>query len=201
MDIPCLMPNQMEAFNGDTFIELEFLRLKEIFNIETAIETGTCFGSTTQFLAMHFKRVISIEINEQYMQIARKRLDGIQNIDTYVEASEIILDKVLAAERSVTNNTIFFLDAHWGAHCPLQDELRIIAKHRLRPVISIHDFQVPGQPGLGFDCHGEQPFNFEWLKESIENIYGKEGYSHHYNSELESTAIKRGIIYITPREH
>ena len=71
MEIPYLMPHQMEPFNGDIFIEQEFLKLKEQFKIDTAVETGTCFGSTTKFLAKHFKKVVSIEISPGYLEIAR----------------------------------------------------------------------------------------------------------------------------------
>jgi len=198
-DIPYLMPHQMEPFNGDTFIEQEFLRLRDQFNIDTVVETGTCFGGTTKFLGRHFKRVISIEINESYLQIARTHIGPLHNVHTYSGASEKILSNVLEREAPVNGNTMFYLDAHWDLHCPLQDELRIIGEHKIHPVIAIHDFHVPDEPGLAFDCWGDQPFTFDWLKSSFDNIYGAGGYDHYYNSALTSTEIKVGIIYITPR--
>lgn len=199
MEIPHLMPHQFEPFNGDTFIEREFLRLKDRFNIETAVETGTCFGATTKFLGRHFKRVVSIESNEGYLQIARDFIGSVENIHTYLGASEKILGEVLAQEVPINEKIIFFLDAHWDAHCPLQDELRIIAEHKLRPVIVIHDFQVPDQPGLAFDSYGGQPFTFDWLKPLFDNIYGEDGYDHYYNSEINATEIKVGTIYVIPK--
>ena len=39
-DEPVLMPYQTLPFNGDTFVEEEFLKLKERFNLSTAIEGG-----------------------------------------------------------------------------------------------------------------------------------------------------------------
>lgn len=196
MDIPLLMPHQMEAFNGDTFIEQEFLRLRDRFNIDTIIETGTCFGSTTKFLGRNFKNVISIEINRQYLDIARKLIGAVANIDTYCGASEKILPEIIQPEWQ-EKTVMFFLDAHWEAHCPLKDELRIIAEHKLKPVIAIHDFYVPGE-ALNFDSYHGQPFTFEWLKPYFDVIYGEGGYKHYYNSAATATEIKVGIIYITP---
>lgn len=197
MDVPLLMPYQMEAFNGDIFIEEEFLKLRDRFNIEIIIETGTCFGSTTKFLGNNFKQVVSIEINRQYLDIARALIGAVPNIDTYCGASEKILPEIIQADWK--NKTVmFFLDAHWEAHCPLHDELRIIAEHKLKPVIAIHDFQVPGE-GLSFDSYHGQPFTFEWLKPIFDRIYGENGYDHYYNSVATATEIKVGIIYIIPR--
>jgi hypothetical protein len=197
-EIPYIMPNQLEPFNGDSFIEQEFLKLRDLFNIDTAIETGTCFGSTTKFLGKHFKKVISIEINNEYLEVARSFLRPDRNIHTYCGASEKILGKLLDYPEPVNDKSIFFLDAHWEDYFPLRDELRIIAEHKIRPVIAIHDFQVPGQPGLSFDSYGGQPLTFEWLKSSFDDIYGAGGYDYYYNTELNSSAIKVGIIYITP---
>ena len=201
MEIPSLMPHQMEPFNGDTFIELEFLKLKERFKIDTAVETGTCFGSTTKFLAKHFKKVISIEINHDYLEIATSLMGPIDNVHTYLGASEKILAEILNSGARINNNTIFFLDAHWETHCPLQSELFIIGEHKIKPVIAIHDFYVPDQPGLAFDTYAGQPFTFEWLKPLFDEIYGEDGYEYYYNNEENSTAIKKGIIYITPKRN
>jgi len=198
MEIPYLMPHQMEPFNGDRFIEQEFLKLRDQYRIDTVIETGTCLGSTTRFLAQHFQRVISMDINEQYLEIARSVIGSTANVLLYKGASEDILDKVLKDQLSIGDSILFFLDAHWGSHCPLTDELRIIAQNGVRPVIAIHDFQVPGQPGLHFDSYAGQPFTFDWLKPYLDSIYTANGYSYYYNSEMYSTEIRIGIIYIVP---
>jgi hypothetical protein len=143
--------------------------------------------------------VISIEINEGYLQMAKTLIGPLHNVHTYCGASEKILGNVLEREAPVNGNTIFYLDAHWELHCPIQDELRIIAEHKIHPVIAIHDFHVPEEPGLAFDSYSGQPFTFDWLKPLFDDIYGAGGYDHSYNSELNSTEIKVGIIYITPR--
>jgi hypothetical protein len=95
-------------------------------------------------------------------------------------------------------NAIFFLDAHWGDFCPLLSELEVIAKYNF-PIIAIHDFKVPNEPTLGYDSINGQAFEYEWIKPSLDAIYGEGGYDYYYNSNEKSTEIKRGIIYITPK--
>jgi hypothetical protein len=191
-----LMPFQWEAFNGDTFIQNEFINLKERFNITTALELGTCLGSTAIWLSQNFDNVITIEINEQYAEIASERLTeaGCENTTLYVSSTTDALPSI-----ELDDNTIIFIDSHWLEICPMQQELEIIAQKNIRPVIAIHDFYVPNEPTLGYDSINGQVFDFEWIKSKVDAIYGEDGYEFYYNSDAESTEIKRGIIYITPK--
>ncbi len=193
---PVLMQNQQGALNQDTFAQKEFIRLKDAFNLKNCIETGTCLGYTTAFLAEHYENVHTIEINSSYLHVADiNRIGALENVTTHLGDSPVELSKIFAAN-AVGDTTFIFLDAHWGAHCPLKQELKAIKVARIKPVIAIHDFQVPNHPELGYDMIGDQPFNFQWLKPEFDAIYGAEGYHHHYNSE--AVGAKRGIIYITP---
>jgi hypothetical protein len=199
--VPMLMPHQMEAFNGDTFAEKEFLKLKAEFGIVKAVETGTCFGSTTIFLAKNFGAVCTIEINKEYLSIAVDRFveAGVRDtVKAYLGDSSVVLADIIKLHR-VEDDTIFFLDAHWNNHCPLLEELAAIASAKLKPVIVIHDFKVPNEPELGFDSYDGQPFTYEWIKVFLDVIYGLGGYGFYYNTSETSTEIKRGIIYITPK--
>ena len=95
-----------------------------------------------------------------------------------------------------------FLDAHWGDTCPLLGELGSIAKPERdlprKPVIMIHDFQVPGRPDLGFDRFPNgTPFELSAIAGHLDDIYGPGGWDHHYNDKAEGA--KRGIIYIEPK--
>lgn len=191
-----LMPFQWEAFNGDTFIQNEFLKLKEKFAITTALELGTCLGSTAIWLAKNFDKVITIEINEQYAEIAGDRLHeaDCENVILYISSTTDALPNI-----ELTDNTLIFIDSHWLEVCPMQEELEIIAQKGIKPVIAIHDFYVPNEPTLGYDSIHGQNFEFGWIKPKIDAIYGEDGYDFYYNSDAESTVIKRGIIYITPK--
>ena len=201
-DMPNLMPFQLAAFNNDTFIQREFLLLKEKFNITTAIETGTCLGSTAIFLGQNFDRTFTIEINKSWLKIAINRIESAgvaSKVKAFLGSSEKLLEDIIQLY-SIGNDTIMFADSHWNQYCPLQDELRVVAKNKIKPVIAVHDFLVPNEPALGYDSYNGQPFTYEWIKPLLEEIYGVDGYDYYYNSDATSTEIKRGIIFITPKQ-
>lgn len=199
MTEPLLMPYQALPFNGDTEICAEFLRLRDKYNIENAVETGTCVGGTTVWLSAEFNFVYSIEVNREYQKFAIQRLiaTGRRNWDVKLGKSEDKLGPIL---KNLSGGVIIFLDAHWSKECPLMRELEIIAESGLRPVIAIHDFQVPHHPEYGFDSYNGQPFMYQWLKPAIEKIYGEKGYKHYYNTAFCKESAQRGIIYITPND-
>jgi predicted O-methyltransferase YrrM len=184
----------MKAFNGDRYILEEFKSLIKKFGIKYIIETGTYLGDTTEELAKIVGHVHTVEINPSYQKDAKEKLKGFNNIYFFLGSSPEILDKVLLPDCNPA--TMIFLDAHWNDYCPLIDELKMIAKHKLRPVIAIHDFKVPGKP-YGYDRYNGQDYDFEWIEASLEEIYGKDGYSYYYNEMVEGSC--RGIIYILPK--
>ena len=193
---PVLMHEQEGAFNKDTFVQKEFKKLQKKFNLKVAIETGTCLGYTSEFLASFFKEVRTIEINDEFLSIAKtNRLNVLKNVKCILGSSVDLMPKLLDG---CGDDTMVFLDAHWASHCPLKDELQAIADTGIEPVIAIHDFVVPNHSELGFDSIGDQPFTFEWLKDDFDSIYGEDNYDYHYNSE--ATGAMRGIIYITPKK-
>jgi hypothetical protein len=202
-DIPNLMPFQLDAFNNDKFIQQEFLKLKDRFGIKAVIETGTCLAGTAIFLGKNFDRVFTIETNKAWLKIAISRIEAAgvgDKIKAYLGKSENLLGDIIQLY-SLGDNIICWLDAHWNESCPLQDELRAIAKNKIKPVIVIHDFKVDGEPALGYDSYNGQAFTYEWIKPLLIEIYGGiDGYEYYYNSDATSTAVKRGIIYITPKQ-
>lgn len=195
---PNLMPLQDQPFNGDTFIADKFLSLKEEFKIRCVFETGTALGGTTKWLSKHFPAVFTIEINEEYQRHARNRVGNRENVKFILgDSAKQLLPSL---KQFAGNAVICFLDAHWHNHCPLREELEAIAQSGIIPIIAIHDFYVPNEPKLGFDSYNGQRFDYEWIKPLLHAIYGhsEESFNIAYNSNEESTEIKRGIIYITP---
>ncbi len=193
LDEPELMPYQSFPLNGDEYATTEFLKLKQKFGLKNAIETGTCLGYTTAFLGYHFENVRTVEISEQYLNIAKvNRLNNFKNAETFLGSSADLMKTML---NGMSDQTLIFLDAHWGNHCPLKDELSAIAETGIKPVIAIHDFYVPNHPELGYDSIDGQPFTYEWLEPLFEKIYGK-SYNFYFNSE--AMGAKRGIIYLHP---
>lgn len=191
---PVIMPYQDKPFNGDAFIQEEFLRLRDKFGIKNVVETGTFFGYTSKWMSENFRRVFTIEINHEFAKIAERRFLNIENITFNLGDSAVILSDILTL---CGNDTMIFLDAHWNDFCPLKSELEAIGKSGLKPIIAIHDFMVPNA-SLGYDTYKEQAFTFEWLKEYFDRIYGHDCYDYYYNTEEKSGGAKRGIIYMHP---
>ena len=96
--------------------------------------------------------------------------------------------------RGLKGNILLYLDAHWFNSWPIIDELNQIAILGIKPIIVIHDFFVPKCPNLGYDTYKGQKLDFQYIKPSIEKIYGISGYKYYYNSK--AGGANRGVIYI-----
>ena len=187
------LPNQTNAFNGDKFVEDEFIKLKEKHNIVNAVETGSYMFGTTMWFSENFNHVYTFEISDEFYQYGKELIRDKQNISAFHSDSVMGLNKII---RSIKGNTIFFLDAHWYDYCPLLDELESISKFNYTPVIVIHDFKTPHKH-LGYDFHNEQPFSIDFISNKLNKIYPL-GYDYYYNNETVGGA-SRGVIYITPK--
>lgn len=170
---PRLMPMQGTFFNGDFNVANEFLKLKEKYSIATILETGTCVGGSTKWFAENFEKVSTVEIMEQYRNIALERCKGLKNITSYLGNSVANLTVMLSP---CDNKTILFLDSHWNQHFPLIEELQIIKNSGLKPCIVVHDCFVPNEPSLGFDQYNGVTISFETMKPYFDDIYGVGGY-------------------------
>lgn len=196
--IPRLMPFQEYPWNGDGYLAAEVLRLKEAHGLNTACETGTCLGSTTMWLAEHFAMTLTVDINEHYLNIAAARFNSTPSLNciewTCCDSREVVGSWMGPSEGETS---LYWLDAHWGQHCPLLDELTEIAKLKVRPCILIHDFQVPGTD-FGFDRFPDSgyPFCLEAIAGHLDKIYGEGGWKHNYPTRVEGA--KRGWVSIEP---
>lgn len=197
---PVIMANQEAPLNADVIACEEIIRLRDKYQITEVVETGTCFGSTTLFFADNFKCVTTTEINPKYHAIAAHRARGRENVVMLLGSSEdfmpILAKNSKERQDKLAIKTLYYLDAHWFT-CPLQSELSAIASAGLKPVIVIHDVQSPHNPDLGYDTYNKQPFTYNWLKPSLDSIYGTNGYDYTHNTT--ATGAKRGILYVTPK--
>jgi hypothetical protein len=193
---PILMPFQQMPFNNDSFVQAEFLKIKDKFKITDVIELGTCVGGTAKWFAENFSKVQTVEINSQFRDIALERTKGFDNIISYLGNSVDVLSTMLS---KVNSNCIMYADSHWQDFFPLFDELKLIQLSGLKPVIVIHDCKVPNEPNLGYDSYKGVDICFEAVQEYLDLIYGVDGYDYYYNSDATATEIKRGLIYITPK--
>jgi hypothetical protein len=97
------------------------------------------------------------------------------------------------------SKTILFLDAHWYTN-PVLAELYAIKESGKLPILAIHDFMVPDHPEFGYDAYPDQDivYNWEWIEDHINSIYGKDGYTKDYNTE--ATGAMRGCLFIFPNK-
>lgn len=177
-------------FEGDTFIPLEIIKLRDRFNLKNCIETGTEYGTTTKEFCKIFDSVITIEASEENYVTASSILAYTQAA-CYKGMSEDVLKEI-----NLRDNTFFYLDAHGNGICPLKKELEVIASKKLKNIcVAIHDFKVPGKD-FGFDT-----YDFELCYEEIEpylKLIYPAGFDYHYNSE--ANGARQGIIYIYPKQ-
>ena len=127
--------------------------IKKVYEIESFVETGTYKGITTSWASENFKNVYTIDISQEYIEIAKKNLTQHNNIlflhgDTRNELCKVI-DKL-------STNALFWLDAHKGGgyfgngdDCPIIDEILAIHRCEKKHCILIDDaraFMFPPQP-------------------------------------------------------
>ena len=188
----------LQPFAGDFLIGKHLELYRDALHISWCIETGTQLGSTTRYLANLFKRVITIEVSENYHREATEFLNTCGNVVLVLGESDRELEKILSLDEPDVS-ILFFLDAHgFGHDCPLNRELAVIAKHRQnnRDVIVIHDFLVPDRPELGFDSYQDGPIDFQSVVKGMDAIWPN-GWTVRYNDV--ASGGMRGCAFFTGR--
>lgn len=195
---PKIMNFQEFPFNGDRFIEKTFLKLKKQYNLNVAVETGSCIYSTTKWLGNNFEKVYTVELNNNYAKHGIHKVKNMNNVFTYIGDSVFYIKQLCDIIES-KDRAIFFLDAHWYDYCPLLGELDALKGMKLGfpPVIAIHDFYT-GDERLGWDTYHGQRYEYAWIEPKIKELENNFDcvYNYFYNKEAESDM--RGIIYLIP---
>lgn len=86
------------------------IQLADKGNLTTFVETGTLRGETSRWAASHFDKVITIELDENLHETARKRSTA-ENIKFIHGRSQEELGPVV---ESIPSSIMFYLDAHCG---------------------------------------------------------------------------------------
>jgi hypothetical protein len=189
MSEPILMPFQDEPFNGDPYVQVEFLNLRDRFSVRNVIETGSCLFTTTKWFSRNFSKVYTFEINPEFYNIGKTKVEDSEHVESHNTDSVSGLKSIIG---SLSGQSLFFLDAHWGENCPLLDELDVISGCKIPPIIAIHDFKTD-DPSFGFDSYGNREFDLNYINLALMKIYPK-GFDYYYN--LKGAGAKRGLIYI-----
>jgi glycosyltransferase involved in cell wall biosynthesis len=91
--------------------------------------------------------------------VIRIRLGRLHGIHQFWGSNPDFLRSLISSSKIVPR-PMFYLDAHWGKYCPLENEFEIIGNLSSALVI-VDDFQVPGKPDFGFDTYGSVPLSLE----------------------------------------
>jgi hypothetical protein len=118
------------------------------------VETGTYLGATTEFFASFGLHVTTAEINPEYAASSRERLKAWKNVELCQSDSIQVLRKLIAESDYRSEPTLFYLDAHWQQHLPLREEAELAVANFSKAILMIDDFNVPDDPGYGFDDYG-----------------------------------------------
>lgn len=185
-------------FSGDPLLLAEVARLIGKWRVGAAVETGTHHGHTTLALSLLCAGVATFETDPSRADLAEAlfRRTGRDNIRLFRLSSEAGISAL--NEELGGGRILYFLDAHWNDYWPLLDELKAIAKVAgPKPVIVIHDFQVPGRPELGHDTYKGVKLNLDYVHRALEEVY-RGRFSLHFNSE--ALGKRRGVLFAEPEE-
>lgn len=123
-------------------------KISRIFGTRIFVETGTYLGLTTEFLAPHFEKCFTIEIDEDLYKRAKDRLKDFKNVQVIHGSSDTSLPKVL---NQINGPALFWLDAHYCGgttgrrelDTPIKQELVEIFEHPIKNhVILIDDARL-----------------------------------------------------------
>lgn len=131
------------------------IELFKIHPVSMVVETGSYHGTTTGFLALASGApTVSVELSPRRARVARHRIPAGCDVTLFVDDSRRVLSNLANEPSTPTDGLFFYLDAHWGEDLPLVGELELIAARWPSALILIDDFEVPGEPGYGFDRYG-----------------------------------------------
>lgn len=149
----------------------DITQIRNKFNINTFIETGTLWGAGVDYaLASGFERIISIEINETLANSAKNKYINESRVTIIQGNSSLILSDIL---KDIKEPVLFWLDAHFpGAdanleeyktelssaeNVPLETELNIISQRLYKDIIICDDLwlyeDVPQSTWGSFNEH------------------------------------------------
>ena len=135
------------GYNIHYALEIDYIITN--YKCDAIIETGTNSGDTTEYFANQYPNlpIITCEIEENYFNTAKNRLNKYSNVFLFKESSEQVVKKF----QNTFKLPFYFLDAHWYDYWPIIDEINNINKG----IISIDDFDI-GVEGYNFDQYKNQ---------------------------------------------
>lgn len=185
------------GFNGQLYRKRIFTDIISAIPIDAIVETGTWLGNTTGYMATTARKpIFSCELSPRFHALSKMRLQGLQELHLQQCDSRQFLQQ-LSQSSLVQKSVFFYLDAHWYDDLPLAEEIGTIVKHWKKFVIMIDDFEVPNDPGYGFDDYGAgKALTLGLLIPSVKKnqltVYFPAA------SSAEETGTRRGCVVLAP---
>lgn len=109
------------------------LQLKDKFNVNILVETGTFLGDTVEYFKNKFSKVFSIELAEELFAKARKRFENDANVTIlHGDSGKLLKDLI----KDLNEPTLFWLDGHYSSEFYMGDEFIKTAKGEMdTPII------------------------------------------------------------------
>ena len=128
------------------------LDLKDTYNLEVFVETGTLIGRSAKWASQHFRYIYTIESDYNIYMIASSDLCKQKNVRCLHGLSQTMLPRAL---QMFPEPALIWLDAHWSKDlgytkydevvCPVLEELEILARDGRDHVILIDDYRLFGK--------------------------------------------------------
>jgi predicted O-methyltransferase YrrM len=184
-------------FNGQAARQALFHEIVSKLHPRAIVETGTYLGTTAEFMAQTGLPVYTVEGNCRNYGFARVRLRRRQNVILLRGDSREALHRLFDGPlRQLADSTIFFyLDAHWNADLPLIEELETVFSRCPAAIAVIDDFEVPFDPGYGYDDYGPGKALTASLIAPLVSRYQLQIYYPSTHSAIES-GLRRGCAVL-----
>lgn len=97
--------------------QLHIKNLKNAFNTEVLVETGTYLGAMVKAQSKSFKKIYTVEISEELYPKTKQELKYLKNVDFILGDSGEVLQ---ALAKKITEPALFWLDGHYWVVLPLK---------------------------------------------------------------------------------
>jgi len=143
----------------------QMIQLKKKYNISQFVETGVFKGVNARLHSFHWDKVISCDIIDEYIDIAREYNKDRNNVFIEKMSSPDFLKKFVKEYREQERDdyVFIFLDAHfYDPNLPPEEKWVVVNELKAlkgfdKGIICLHDFDCNG---LGHCCYDGQPLGF-----------------------------------------
>ncbi len=153
----------------------QMAKLKDKYNISTFIETGAFKGINARYHSFHWEHVLSCDIIDEYLKIARANNRDRDNVVIEKQSSfDFLKDFIKQYHKNKREDIVFiYLDAHfYDPSLPSEEKWVVVneleaLKGFKNCVICIHDFDCSG---LGHCCYDGQPLGFPLVLPGLKEV-------------------------------